>query len=82
MATPPAMDRKALAEAADDFEAVFLRQIVATLRSTEFHADASSAGPFRDMFDARIADHLARSSGFNLSGALVSHFAGADGGST
>lgn len=73
---PPAQsERKALTEAADAFEAVFLRQIVAAMRSTEFHADAGGAGPFRDMFDSRIADHLARSPGFTLSDALVDHFA-------
>lgn len=67
-------DRRALAEAADAFEAVFIRQVIASMRATEFDQGSGNAGPFRDMFDARIADHIARSPGSTLSDALVSAF--------
>lgn len=68
-------NRPTLAEAADAFEAVFIRQVIASMRTTEFEQGSGSAGPFRDMFDARIADHIARSPGFTLSNTLVSALA-------
>jgi peptidoglycan hydrolase FlgJ len=59
-ATRPA--KAALSKAAKQFEAIFLRQMIASMRSPSlgdelFGSDAGNQ--FRDMSDARLADSMA-----------------------
>ena len=74
--TPAATDVRhaQLQQAADAFEAIFLRQMIGSMRSAGLAEDAfagSSSGQFRDMFDARIADSMAASGRFGIAEALV-----------
>jgi flagellar protein FlgJ len=56
----PPENRKHLAEAAKQFEAIFLRQMLSAARATDFGGDDLFGGPgedtFVDMRDARFAD--------------------------
>ena len=57
-AAPPARQRE-LRAAAEAFEAIFVRQMIGTMRSASLAEDpfaSASSGQFRDMADARIAD--------------------------
>lgn len=71
VATPPALVAPAapandnaakLKSAAQAFEAVFLRQVIGSMRSAgqgEGMFDSSATAQFRDMSDARMADDMA-----------------------
>ena len=64
-ASPPS---PAIKETAKQFEAIFLRQMIASMRSPSlgddlFGSDASNQ--FRDMSDARLADTMAGSFGIS-----------------
>lgn len=57
-----AAERAALEKAAKGFEAIFTRQLMATMRNSSLgeSIDGSSAvDQFREMSDANMADHLA-----------------------
>ena len=57
-----AAERAALEKAAKGFEAIFTRQLLATMRNSSLgeSIDGSSAvDQFREMSDANMADHLA-----------------------
>lgn len=63
-----------LQQAADAFEAIFLRQMIGAMRQASLADDdlsGPSSGQFRDMFDARIADSMAASGRFGIAEALV-----------
>jgi peptidoglycan hydrolase FlgJ len=63
-----------LHQAADAFEAIFLRQMIGSMRNAGLTEDSfagSSSGQFRDMFDGHIADHMAASGRFGIAEALV-----------
>ena len=65
-AAAPAPSSTAIKETAQHFEAIFLRQMIASMRSPSigddlFGSDASNQ--FRDMSDARLADKMAGSFG-------------------
>ena len=67
-----------LAQAAKAFEAVFLRQMISSMRSASLGDDlfGSSAGEqFRDMSDARLADSMAGGKGFGIAELLTKQFA-------
>jgi flagellar protein FlgJ len=75
----PAEDpkRAQLAEAARAFEAVFLRQMIGSMRSASLGEDllgSRSAEQFRDMGDARLADSMAGS--FGIAELLQKQFEG------
>ncbi len=60
--TVPSAPPSAIRETAQQFEAIFLRQMIASMRSPSlgddlFGSDASNQ--FRDMSDARLADSMA-----------------------
>ena len=63
-----------LQQAADAFEAIFLRQMIGAMRQASLATDdlaGPSSGQFRDMVDAHIADSMAASGRFGIAEALV-----------
>lgn len=63
-----------LAQAADAFEAIFLRQMIGAMRSANLTDDAfagGSSGQFRDMADAHVADSMAGSGKLGIAEALL-----------
>ena len=67
-----------LAQAAKAFEAVFLRQMISSMRSASLGDElfGSAAGEqFRDMSDARLADSMAEGEGFGIAELLRKQFA-------
>ncbi len=69
-------DLRASAEA---FEAVFLRQMVGSMRSASLAEDIfgnQATDQFRDMQDARMADAMADSSDFGIAELLLKQFEG------
>jgi flagellar protein FlgJ len=83
-ADPAASAQKAqLREAAKAFEAIFMRQMISSMRTatpgdTLFGNDA--ANQFRDMADARLADDMAKGSGggFGIAEMLLKQFGVSD----
>ena len=76
----PANDRDAkLKSAAQAFEAVFVRQMIASMRSATPSEDifgSSASGQFRDMSDARLADDMAAKGSFGIADMLLKQFGG------
>jgi flagellar protein FlgJ len=73
-------DRAKLKAAAQQFEAVFLRQMISSMRSASlgdglFDSDASNQ--FRDMADARTADAMAQKGALGIADMLLKQFGGA-----
>jgi flagellar protein FlgJ len=74
----PAAEKDQLAKAAKAFEAVFMRQMISSMRSASLGDElfGSSAGEqFRDMSDARLADSMADGKGFGIAELLMKQFA-------
>ena len=73
-ASAPANDNAAkLRSAAQAFEAVFLRQMIGSMRTASLGEGLLESGDteqFRDMSDARLADDMAAKGGFGI-GALL-----------
>jgi flagellar protein FlgJ len=71
-------ERKAeLRKAAESFEAIFLRQMIGTMRSatkgdTLLGSDASNQ--FRDLMDARLADDMAGKHSFGIAEMVLKQF--------
>ena len=66
-----------LRSAAQAFEAVFLRQMIGSMRQASLGEDilgSSAADQFRDMSDSRLADQLASGKGFGIADMLVRQF--------
>lgn len=63
-----------LAKAAQQFEAIFLRQMIGAMRSSSLSEgllDSSATEQFRDMADARTADTMAQTGGLGVSTMLI-----------
>ncbi len=63
----------ALKKVAQDFEAVFLREIIGTMRKGKLADDifgSSATDNFREMADARTADEMARLGQFGIAGLI------------
>ena len=61
-----ALDMDGLHETAKQFEAIFLRQMIASMRAPSLGDDlfgSNASNQFRDMSDARLADNMAGSFG-------------------
>lgn len=74
--------REQLKEAAKAFEAVFLRQVIGSMRQANLGEDilGGRAGEqFRDMADAKLADNMAETGGFGIAELLLKQFDGAGG---
>jgi flagellar protein FlgJ len=82
-AAPAADDRARLHEAAKQFEAIFLRQMLSAARSTDFGGDDLFGGhgedTFREMRDARFAEIAADSGAIGLAASIeqqLAHYIG------
>lgn len=78
-ATPAAGDRARLHEAAKQFEAIFLRQMLAAARSTDFGGNDLFGGQgeetFQEMRDARFAEIAADSGSIGLAASIEQQLA-------
>jgi len=75
--SPKADDKASLAKAAQQFEAIFLRQMIGAMRSAslaEGIADSSASDQFRDMADARTADSMAQTGSLGIADMLRRQF--------
>lgn len=67
-----------LVKAAQAFEAVFLRQVIGSMRQAKLGDDllgSSASDQFRDMSDAKLADSMAaEGSGFGIAKMLITQF--------
>ena len=75
----PAQSKDDLRSAAKAFEAIFLRQMIGTMRSASLAEDMFSnqaTEQFRDMQDAKMADAMAGNSKFGIAELLLKQFEG------
>ena len=66
-----------LRQAAQAFEAVFLRQMIGSMRQARLGEDllgSQAADQFRDMADARLADTMAERESFGIAEMLLNQF--------
>lgn len=71
-ASPP--QKPQLKEAAQAFEAVFVRNLIGSMRKASLGDDLlgnSGGSQFRDMMDARIADDIATTGSIGIAGLLI-----------
>ncbi|MFN3944652.1 MAG: rod-binding protein [Allosphingosinicella sp.] len=71
--------REQLKEAAKAFEAVFVRQMIGSMRQASLGDDlfgSSAADQFRDMSDARLADSMAEKGSLGIAELLLKQFEG------
>ena len=69
--------REQLRQAAQAFEAIFLRQMIGSMRNARLAEDvfgSSSSEQFRDMGDAQLADSMSRQGSFGIAEMLLSQF--------
>jgi len=78
---PPAPDsaaqRAALRTAAQQFEAVFLRQLIGSMRQAHLADDmfgSAATDQFRDMSDANLADSMSHQGVFGIAQMLLAQF--------
>jgi flagellar protein FlgJ len=70
-------DKAALEKVAQQFEAVFLRQMIGAMRSAslaEGISDSSATQQFQDMADARTADAMAAKGAMGIADLLIQQF--------
>lgn len=78
----PATDRRQaeLRAAAEAFEAVFLRQVIGSMRQARLADDifgSAATDQFRDLADARLADSMAENGSFGIAELLLQQFGAA-----
>ncbi len=71
--------REQLKAAAQAFEAVFLRQMIGSMRQAKLVEDdllggGQAAEQFRDMSDAKLADNMAEKGSFGIAELLLKQF--------
>lgn len=69
--------RERLRAAAEAFEAVFLRQMIGSMRQARLAEDpfgSAASEQFRDMADARLADSMAEQRSFGIAELLLAQF--------
>lgn len=76
-----AAKHKQMQQAAQAFEAVFLRQMIGSMRQAKLTDDdlldgGSAADQFRDMSDANLADSMSKSGSYGISAMLLKQFEG------
>jgi flagellar protein FlgJ len=73
-ANPQLSDAEKLGEASRQFEAIFLRQILAAAQKpafpSRFSSQSFSSGIYQDMMTNQLADKISRSGAFGLAGPL------------
>jgi len=75
-ATAPATDSReaALRQAAEAFEAVFLRQLIGSMRQAKLADDvfgSQATEQFRDIADSKLADNMAQQGSFGIADLLL-----------
>ena len=78
-ADPAKGKQQDLRAAAEAFEAVFLRQMIGSMRSAGLSDDIfgnQATEQFRDMQDSKMADSMAKSSDFGIAELLLKQFEG------
>ena len=83
-AAQPQVTAKAaeLKGAAQAFEAVFLRQMIGSMRQASLGEDllgSRATDQFRELSDAKLADHMAETGGFGIAEMLLQPFGGQGG---
>jgi flagellar protein FlgJ len=79
-AQPQAADKKKQLEAAaKSFEAVFMRQMIGSMRQAKLSDDdllggGSAADQFRELQDAKLADSMVAKGGFGIAAMLTRQF--------
>jgi peptidoglycan hydrolase FlgJ len=76
-ASPAASRQDQLRTAAQAFEAVFLRQLIGSMRSAKLADDpfgSQASEQFRDMSDARLADQMSHQGSFGIAQMLLNQF--------
>lgn len=75
---PQAAEKRAqLVKAAQAFEAVFMRQMIGSMRQASPGEDlfgGSATEQFREMQDAKLADQMAADGGFGIADMLIRQF--------
>lgn len=74
---PAGQQRAELKKAAQAFEAVFVRQMIGSMRSSSLGDDlfdSSATDQFREMSDARLADSMAEKGAFGIAEMLIGQF--------
>ena len=69
--------KPAIEEVAQQFEAIFLRQMIGAMRSSslaEGMFDSSATQQFQDMADARTADEMSRKGSIGIADMLIRQF--------
>jgi flagellar protein FlgJ len=77
----PAADAQKLKATAQQFEAVFLRQMISSMRQAgpgDGLFDSSASDQFRDMADARVADDMAKKGSIGIADMLINHYGAKD----
>lgn len=81
VATPgprrPDEKREQLKAAAEAFEAVFLRQMIGSMRQAKLGEDilgGSATEQFRELSDAKLADNMAETGSFGIAELLLKQF--------
>ena len=70
-------DRQKLKAVAEQFEAVFLRQMISSMRTASLGdglLDSDASNQFRDMADARTADAMADKGALGIADMLLKQF--------
>ncbi len=77
---PAAADgQQVLEQAAQAFEAIFLRDMIGAMRKASLGDDVmgnSGSTQFRDMMDDRLADEMVRNNGLGIADLLVAQWKG------
>lgn len=72
-------EREKLRAAAQAFEAVFMRQMIGSMRQASLGDDllgSNASDQFRDMQDAQMADSMAKTGSFGIAEMLLTQFEG------
>ena len=72
-----AQRRQELRQAAQAFEAVFIRQLIGSMRNARLAEDmfgSQATEQFRDMADARLADSMSQQGTFGIADLLTAQF--------
>ena len=77
--TPNTAKREQLKAAAQQFEAVFLRQMIGSMRQASLAEDdllsgGQAAEQFRDMSDSKLADSMSQKGSFGIAEMLLKQF--------
>ena len=73
----PSTDRQQLEQAAQAFEAIFVRSMIGAMRQASLGHDLmgnKGSDEFRDMMDARMADEMTQTKGLGIADLLIAQW--------